>query len=85
MIQNNRRKKITKITGAIKKLKSNKARRWDAISGDVFKNIHAIPFLHDYLILLLDSGYFPQLWAKSIIVSIFRKGDTDVTGNYQGF
>ena len=46
MIQNNIKKyikiKIT-ITGAIKKLKSNKARRWDAISGDVKTKIY-MPF-----------------------------------------
>ena len=30
------------------------------------------------------SGIFPELWVKSIIIPIFKKGDVNDTGNYQG-
>ena len=30
------------------------------------------------------SGIFPELWLKSIIIPIFKKGDVNDTGNYRG-
>jgi hypothetical protein len=30
------------------------------------------------------SGIFPELWVKSIIIPIFKKGDVNDTGNYRG-
>ena len=44
------------------------------------KYVIAAPLLH----ACFDSGYIPQLWTKSIILTIFKKGDTNVPGNYKG-
>ena len=30
------------------------------------------------------SGIFPELWLKSIIIPIFKKGNVNDTGNYRG-
>lgn len=72
------------IKDAIGHLKRNKASGWDGIPAEVIKTINVMPFLHDYLNALLETGYFPEFWSKSIIVPIFKKGDTDDPGNYRG-
>jgi hypothetical protein len=77
---------ITKeeITEAIKHLKSNKASGWDGVPAEVLKALDIVPFMEIYLNALLDAGYFPEFWSRSIIVPIFKKGDTNLPGNYRG-
>jgi hypothetical protein len=43
-----------------------------------------IPVLCKLLKNILISGIFPELWVKSIIIPIFKKGDVNDTGNYRG-
>lgn len=45
-----------------------------------FKNANVVPFLRACFSAVLDSGYFRQLWSKSIIVPIFN----NILGNYRG-
>ena len=34
--------------------------------------------------LILDSGCFPKNWSEGIIISIYKKGDSNITDNYRG-
>jgi hypothetical protein len=40
-----------------------------------------IPVLCKLFKNILISGIFPELWVKSIIIPIFKKGDVNDTGN----
>ena len=62
------------INEAIRHFKNNEANVWDGIPGDVLKHIYAVLL---YLNRILDSGYFPEFWSKSIAVPISNKGDAD--------
>lgn len=62
------------ISEAIRHLKNNKANGWGGIAGDVLKHVDAILL---YLSEILDSGYFPEFWSKSIAVPMSNKGDAD--------
>lgn len=33
---------------------------------------------------VLDSGYFPEIWAKGFVIPIHKKGDTNDPNNYRG-
>lgn len=45
---------------------------------------HIIPFMTTYLNALFEQGHFPELWSKSIIVPLYKKGDVNLPGNYRG-
>lgn len=77
---------ITKeeIIKGIKHLKKNKAAGWDGIPGEMLKHVDVISFLLKYFNAIFETGYFPQLWSKSVIVPIYKKGDVDSPGNYRG-
>lgn len=43
-----------------------------------------MPFVCDIFNAILNSGYYPEIWAKTIIVPIFKKGDELSVSNYRG-
>ena len=40
--------------------------------------------LADIFNSILDSGHFPELWTKGVLVSIFKKNDPNDVKNYTG-
>lgn len=71
---------------AIRKLKCKKAAGPDGIIAEVLKNASRIivPFFVTFLNKLFDNGSFPEAWSESIILPIFKKGDTNNPSNYRG-
>lgn len=43
-----------------------------------------IPILCKLFNVILCTGRFPELWVKSVIVPLFKKGPVDDPGNYRG-
>mgnify|MGYP005949918315 CR=1 FL=1 len=43
-----------------------------------------MPVLHKLFNKILMSGLFPDLWTKSCIVPVHKKGDIDDVNNYRG-
>ncbi len=40
--------------------------------------------IHKLFNLVLNSGYYPQVWSKGRIVSLHQKGDPNIPSNYRG-
>ena len=74
------------VKQAIRKLKPGKASGLDEVSSEFLKSSeHFItPFLTKLFNKLYDEGYFPEDWTRSVIVPLFKKGDTKNPGNYRG-
>ena len=43
-----------------------------------------LPVLTRLLNVMFDTGYFPIEWSKSIIIPLFKKGDSTKADNYRG-
>ena len=69
-----------------RKLKSDKSPGGDNILNEYIKEGRTIllPLLCKLFNVILCTGWFPELWVKSILVPIFKKGDVNNTGNYRG-
>lgn len=77
--------KITndEISKAIKKLKCNKSCSEDYIVNKLFMRCNDILMrvLYKLFNKILMSGLFPDLWTKSGIVPVHKKGDIDYVNN----
>ena len=40
--------------------------------------------MHDLFNNILDSGFFPETWAKAVIMPVFKKGSINDVKNYRG-
>ena len=76
----------TEVRGAITKLKASKAPGMDGIPGGCIKvaSDKLTPFLTKLFNALYDASYFPEMWSRSIILPLHKKGDVQDTNNYRG-
>ena len=71
---------------ALSKLKCGKAAGPDKIVGEFLKNASSsiLPFLVKFLNEIFDKGIYPNNWAESIILPLFKKGNINNPSNYRG-
>ena len=74
------------IVFAVKSLKAGKSPGPDGIISEMFINILEVilPILKKLFNHLFSQGPFPELWSKSFMISLHKKGDTEVVDNYRG-
>ena len=75
------------VSGSLAKLKNGKAAGADSIIPEMLKatHIHTAALLAFLFSKILDFGIYPTVWAKSIIVPLFKgKGSPKVPSNYRG-
>ena len=79
---------ITKeeVQAGIKHLKSGKSAGPDKIVGEMLKqrNTTVVEFIVQLFNNMFEKGHFPSEWAKSIVIPLFKKGDTNNPDNYRG-
>ena len=77
---------VEEVIASIKRLKNGKSAGPDKIISEMLKdaNRRVIDYLVTLFNTLFESGTFPIQWSKSIIVPIFKKGDTNNPDNYRG-
>ena len=71
---------------AIKELKNGKSAGADGVPAELFKVISDkfVPILVPLFNKMFDLGFFPEVWAKSVISPIHKKGDKNLPTNYRG-
>ena len=76
----------TEVFIAIKELKNGKSAGADGIPAELFKVISDkfVLFLVPLFNKMFDLGCFPEVWAKSVISPIYKKGDRNLPTNYRG-
>lgn len=71
---------ITKneIETAISNLQRDKNHWTDLLFNEYFIELkhNLLPIKHNLLNKILQSGIFPTMWAKSVIIPVFKKGDS---------
>lgn len=74
------------VKGAIKRLKKQKASGCDQIMAEMLKlnSTKSFQFLTKCFNLIFSSGVYPAEWAKSVIVPLHKKGDSNSPDNYRG-
>jgi hypothetical protein len=74
------------ILKCIHSLKRNKAPGLDGIPGEFFIDCSEliVPYLVHIFNYIFDSGEYPEIWSKGVIVPIPKKGDKANAGNYRG-
>ena len=74
------------IKDSIARLKTGKASGLDKISAEMLKSggTLIITFLIRLFNEIFSTGHYPQEWAKSIIIPIYKKGNKKLTDNYRG-
>ena len=74
------------IIYALRKIKNHKAAGPDGIIGEMYKyaNDYVIQLLEKLFNNIFDTGRFPQSWTESIVLPLFKKGNTSDPNNYRG-
>ena len=74
------------VRSAITKIKPTKAPGMDGLPGGCFKiaGERIIPFLSKLFNKMFDMHYFPDLWSRSIILPLHKKGSVLDPDNYRG-
>ncbi|VDI37427.1 Hypothetical predicted protein, partial [Mytilus galloprovincialis] len=74
------------IDVCVKKLKTEKATGYDNLLNEFLKEckLALLPLLCKLFNVILITGWFPEIWVKSVLVPLFKKGPVDETGNYRG-
>ena len=69
----------------VRKLKAGKASEHDNILAEMLKvgREHFVKFLTTLFNHLFSSGSFQDMWAKSVILPIHKKGDIHCVDNYR--
>jgi hypothetical protein len=79
---------ITKaeIQAEIKNAKRGKSCGSDGVLSEMLKAgvAFVIDFLERLFNTVFDSGFYPDEWAKAIIVPIYKKGNPNIPDNYRG-
>ena len=77
---------VAEISAVIRNLKRNKSVAGDNLLNENF--IESFDILGSHLVdifnAILDSGHFPELWTKGVLVPIFKKNDPNDVKNYRG-
>ena len=77
---------VQEVVKVIKSLKNGKAVGLDRISNEMIKgassSFHML--LTKFFNVILSAGHYPQSWKRSIISTIYKKGDADLPTNYRG-
>ena len=75
----------SEVRTAIAKIKSRKAPGIDGIEGELIKEggEAVVQMIHKICNRIWDTGEFPTLWTKSLVVTIAKKGDTTKCENYR--
>ena len=58
----------------------------DNVTAEILKasgNI-AITFFTQLFNKIFSEGVYPEQWSRSVIVTLFKKGDKDIPNNYRG-
>ncbi|XP_063447953.1 uncharacterized protein LOC134727502 [Mytilus trossulus] len=76
----------TELDDGIKKLKRDKSTGYDNMMNEyIIMSKHFIkPVLCKIFNCILTNGDFPELWVKSIIIPVLKKGDVNQPGNFRG-
>lgn len=74
------------VRKAIRSLKPGKATGIDDILAEFLKSAEQFvtPFLTRLFNKLYDSGHFPEVWTRSVIIPLLKKGDPNNPENYRG-
>ncbi len=58
----------------------------DGIINEMLKSgqFYLVPILNKLFNQILNSGYFPTLWKKSLITNIYKEGSISEPNNYRG-
>lgn len=74
------------IETAISNLKRDKSHGTDLLINEYFIEFkqNLLPIVQNLCNRILQSGIFPKMWAKSVIVPVFKKGDSTDPNNYRG-
>lgn len=77
---------LVEVTCAINCLKNNKSPGNDGIPAEVFKTANSLlaPHLHNIFLNIWEKAEVPSDFKDALIVTIFKKGDKSVCGNYRG-
>ena len=77
---------ITKkeVADAIKDLKCNKASGVDNVSAEILKCPDLLDLAWKFLFYCYKSKTVPKEWHTSVIVPVFKKGDSSSCNNYRG-
>lgn len=77
---------VSEIRNGIKHLKRNKSAGIDNVLNEYFIECadHLVRPLQILFNNILDSGAFPNVWSKGIIVPILKKSPSDDVNNYRG-
>ena len=84
----NRPISLEEVLIALNRLKNRKAAGPDGIIGEMLKNASKSNLVLDFLVrffnALFDRGVYPELWTESIVLPLFKKGNTNDPNNYRG-
>ncbi|VDI19966.1 Hypothetical predicted protein, partial [Mytilus galloprovincialis] len=74
------------LDDGIKKLKRDKSTGYDNMMNEyiIMSKNFIKPVLCKIFNCILTNGDFPELWVKSIIIPVFKKGDFNQPGNFRG-
>jgi hypothetical protein len=77
---------VKEISDTIGSLKNNKSSSFVSILNEILKSgqTFIIEIFHQLFNSILSNGSFPKIWAKGIIVHIFKNGIKDDPANYRG-
>ena len=84
----NRPISLEEVLIALNRLKNRKAAGPDGILGEMLKNVSKSNLVLDFLVkffnALFDRGVYPECWTESIVLPLFKKGNTNDPNNYRG-
>lgn len=74
------------LENCVRMLKRNKSPGIDNVLNEYIIESKAVllPILCKLFNVILCTGYFPEIWVRSVIVPLFKKGAVDEPGNYRG-
>ena len=77
---------VNEVVHAINGLKNGKAPGTDGISAEFYKAIlpNVATIIKDLFNKIYELSYFPDIWCESLIITIHKRGRTDVPDNYRG-
>nr|XP_014350459.1 PREDICTED: uncharacterized protein LOC106705466 [Latimeria chalumnae] len=77
---------LDEVSKAIKQMKNNKASGADGILAEVFKQggVELTSHLHNLTLRIWNDEEIPDDLRDAMIVTIFKKGDKSICGNYRG-